>query len=42
MEFVLIDDRQNGEYSGIECVDITQIFAMQDAYFIGTASFDTV
>ena len=37
MEF---DNGEDGEYNGVEHVEVFKIFAMQDAYFSGTVSFD--
>ena len=42
MEFSLLD-REDVEYNGIGFwVDISKIFATQDATFVATTSFDTV
>ena len=40
MEFGSVDGGHDGEYNGVGFVGISRIFAMQDDYVNGTASFD--
>ncbi len=42
MEFGSLDGGENGEHSGVGRVEISKIFAMQDVFFFGMASFDNV
>ena len=37
-----LDDREDGEYNGIDFVGISQIYMMQDACLLGTWPFDRV
>ena len=42
MEFGLLDDREDGEYSGVGFMVISSIFAMQYAFFFEMISFDNI
>ena len=40
MDFGLIDGGEDDEYTGIDSVEISKIFAMHTAGFLGTELFD--
>ena len=42
MKFDSRDGREDGGYSGIDFVEISQIFAMQNTYFSGSGPLDGV
>ena len=42
MQFGLSDDRQDGEYSDVGLVEISEIFVMQGDFVYGVASLDRV
>ena len=41
-EFGSLDGGDNNEYNGLGFVEISKIFAMQDAFFFRMISFDSV
>ena len=40
MDFVLLDDGDDGKHTGVGFVEIAKILAMQDTFFFGTKLFD--
>ena len=40
IEFDLMDGGAHGEYNGVELVEISKIWATEDAIFVGTEPFD--